>query len=169
MSYCRFIALLLLAMLSYGCIHSDIAQPEVPPEQRFFGSAEVIQVRATGCEYEWSFIVPGVDGLIGTTDDVSLNSVLWLPPNRKIRLHFASRDYVYTFLQADLNINEIAVPGVLTEASFFSPAEGEFDISASPLCGFMFAHAGYRPYIKVGLPEERPIHDDVILFHSPQP
>lgn len=169
MRYCRFVALVMLSIPSGGCIPSDVAQPEVPPEQRLFGSAEVIQVRATGFEYEWGFIVPGVDSLTGTADDVSLKSVLWLPPNRKIRLHFASRDYVYTFLQSDLNINEIAVPGVLTEASFLSPAEGEFDISASPLCGFMFAHAGYRPYIKVGIPEELPIHDDVILFQSQQP
>lgn len=169
MSDCRCIVLFMLSIHFGGCIPADVAQPAVPLEQRLFGSAEIIQVRATGCEYEWGFIVPGIDGLTGTSDDVSLKSVLWLPPNRKIRLHFASRDYVYTFLQSDLNINEIAVPGVLTEASFLSPAEGEFDISASPLCGFMFAHAGYRPYIKVGLPEELPLHDDGILFHSQQP
>lgn len=169
MSHCRCIPLFLVLVYSGACSHSLDEPPAVNREQMLFGSAEVIQVRATGAEYQWEFVVPGKDGLLETLDDVNLHSVLWLPPNRHVRLSFASRDYVYTFLQTDLKINEVAVPGVSTEASFLSPAEGEFDISASPLCGFMFAHANYRPYIKVGCLEELLIHDHVATFHSDQP
>lgn len=158
MSHCRCIPLFIVLIYSGACSHS-LVERDANLERMLFGTAEVIQVCVTGAEYQWEFLVPGRDGLIGTSDDVKLHSVLWLPPGRQVRLRFSSRDYVYTFLQTDLKINEVAVPGVSTEASFLSPAEGEFDISASPLCGFMFAHESYQPYIKVGRPEELPVHD----------
>ena len=142
-----------------GCVHAPAELP-VPAVQFLFGTTDVIHVKATGAEYAWEFIAPGMDSQFGTLDDISLGSVLCLPPERPVEIQFASRDYVYTFLQETLGINEIAVPGVATQAAFVSPLAGEFDISASPLCGFMFAHAGYRPYIKIGLPEELPSHDE---------
>ncbi len=85
-----------------------------------------------------------------------LQDDLWIPPGRSIRLHFGSLDYVYTFLQTDLNINEMAIPDIQTAAAFDSPAEGQFAITTSPLCGFMFAHADYRPTIRIGIPQELP-------------
>lgn len=165
----RRIIILLLVPFWGGCTRSGSTEPVISPEQLFFGTTDIIEVNATGAEYRWEFLLPGADGELGTSDDVNLNSVLWLPPNRQIRLHFASRDYVYTFLQSDLVINEVAVPGVLTEASFLSPSEGEFDISASPMCGFMFAHEGYRPIIKIGRPEDLPVHEFIASSHSEQP
>lgn len=137
-----------------GCRARAPAEPPVQTEQFLFGTTEDIHMTAVGAEYAWEFVAPGLDGVPGTSDDISFGSVLWLPPDRAIEIQFESRDYVYTFLQETLKINEIAVPGVATQAAFVSPSSGEFDISASPICGFMFAHAGYRPYIKIALPEE---------------
>lgn len=153
-----------LMAIAVGCLTRAPAEPPVPTEQFLFGTTEDIHVTAVGSEYAWEFVAPGLDGVPGTTDDISFGSVLWLPPNRPIEIRFESRDYVYTFLQETLKINEIAVPGVATQAAFVSPSNGEFDISASPLCGFMFAHADYRPYIQIGLPEE--LHEIVMSLQS---
>ena len=149
-----FVITVAMMASAIGCRSSAPSEPPVPTEQFLFGTTEDIHMTAIGADYAWEFVAPGLDGTPGTLDDISFGSVLWLPPDRPVEIRFESRDYVYTFLQETLKINEIAVPGVATQATFVSPANGEFDISASPLCGFMFAHAGYRPYIKIGLPRE---------------
>lgn len=150
----RLIQLAVLVSFTTGCGAREASPPPLTTEQSLFGQKNVILARAVGADYQWTFVVPGIDGQPGTADDVNLGAELWLPPNRSVELSFESQDYVYTFLQPALNINEIAVPGIEATMRFDTPANGSFEISTSPLCGFMFAHADYRPFIRIGIPED---------------
>lgn len=148
-------AILSLAMLLCGgCEPTSEHKPELSPQQQLFGSGSVPDVLAEGCEYKWTFWLPGPDGELYTEDDLPTGSELWLPSNQSVRLHFTSRDYIYTFLQPELEINEMAVPGLDADRLIEVPAEGSFEISSSPLCGFFFAHANYRPLIRIGVPAD---------------
>ncbi len=139
-------------LLAIGCGGSSDAPPALSPEQRMFGTSQVPEVLANGCEFQWTFTVPGPDGELYTDDDLQTGSVLWLPPNQSVRVHFTSSDYIYTFLQEDLKVNEMAVPGLVAETVIHVPAAGLFEIASSPLCGFPFFHADYRPMIRIGIP-----------------
>lgn len=120
-------------------------------EMRWFGPQQTISVLAVGQDRRWHFILPGPDGVIGSDDDVRIGAQLGVPANRRVRMRFESRDYVYVFLQPALGINEVAVPGILAEAEFEMPAEGRFEFRSTPLCGFRF-HEEDPPQIIVGTP-----------------
>ena len=156
------LTLVLLTAFAAGCGRPQNPPPTPTTEQLLYGRGDVIHARAVGNEYEWRFIAAGIDGEPATPDDVPLGAELYLPAGKAVQLHFESRDYVYTFLQPDLNINEMAVPGIPAAAQFVSPAEGSFEISTSPLCGFMFAHADYRPFIRIGIPDDLKFDEPVV-------
>lgn len=165
----RFIPWILWTAVGAGCGGQSIPTPSPTTQQVLYGDGDLIQARAVGNEFEWKFMAAGIDGKPGTSDDVQLGAELFLPPGKPVELHFESRDYVYTFLQPALNINEMAVPGIPAAVRFVSPAEGSFEISTSPLCGFMFAHADYRPFIRIGIPKKLQYEEPVVLSNPETP
>ncbi|MCA9057378.1 MAG: hypothetical protein KDA85_02725 [Planctomycetaceae bacterium] len=147
--------LLLSAVLLCGCQQPPSSPAQSIAEQLFGTDGEPLAV-AHGKDYRWEFSTAGPDGMLSTEDDVLLGEVLQLPPHQRVRLQFTSADYIYTFQQKELGINQVAVPGVAADAVFMTPENGVYEVSASPLCGFMFLHADYHPRIQIGLAENLP-------------
>lgn len=138
--------LLLISGLLIACRPS---QNVVPLMTRLYGLSDPLLVTVTGTDFRWNFVACGADGIPGTQDDVSLGEKLSLPSHRRVRMRLESTDYVYTFRQDELGINEMAIPGINTETEFVSSAAGTYRVEASPLCGFLFLHADYEPEILV--------------------
>lgn len=114
-----------------------------------FGNQSPIRLRANGFEYRWYFSLPGADGQFETPDDDLLGDSLVLPPSRPVVLLIESDDYVYTFRQQALQINQMAVPDIPAEVMFTTPESGSYPIEFSPMCGFLFLHENYHPTIEI--------------------
>lgn len=120
-----------------------------------FGNQSPIRLRANGFEYRWHFSLPGPDGQFETSDDDLLGDSLVLPPSRPVVLLIESGDYVYTFRQQTLQINQMAVPDIPAEVMFTTPESGSYPIEFSPMCGFLFLHENYHPAIDIIGREEK--------------
>lgn len=121
-----------------------------------FGSQSPIHLRANGFEYRWHFSLPGPDGQFETADDDPLGDSLLLPPGRRVLLLIESDDYVYTFRQPTLQINQMAIPDIPADVEFTTPEDGTYPIEFSPMCGFLFLHENYHPAIEIMAKDRRP-------------
>lgn len=121
-----------------------------------FGNQSPIPLRANGFEYRWHFSLPGPDGQFETADDDLLGDSLLLPPGRPVVLLIESDDYVYTFRQPTLQINQMAIPDIPAEVEFTTPGSGTYPIEFSPMCGFLFLHENYHPAIEIMAKDRKP-------------
>ena len=119
-----FVALL-FTLLCSGCAAHH-------PQQRL----DSIVIEVTGDEFNWYFLYPGPDGVLGTSDDRHSVQNMFLPDNSKVNLKLKSNDYVYTFTLPELGMREIAVPGLSFELQFTTQDEQTLQLRGDQLCGF---------------------------------
>lgn len=99
-----------------------------------------IAVRVEGEQFNWHMIYPGPDELIGTADDLSIENVLHVPVNRKVRLTLTSRDVIHSFFVPVLRLKMDCLPGRDLDVWFEATKVGEYEIPCAELCGF--GHSG---------------------------
>ena len=121
----RRVAALLAALVCAGC---------EPGGQQHRLDAIVVEV--TGDEFNWYFRYPGPDGELGTADDRHSVQDLYLPANSRVDLNLKSKDYVYTFALPDLDLQEIAVPGLDFSLQFSTSDEETLQLLGDQMCGF---------------------------------
>ncbi len=109
----------------------------------------VLAIEVTGDEYNWYFRYPGIDGVLGTDDDQHSVQDLFLPENTDIFLKLTSNDYVYSFALPDLDLREVAVPGLSFELQFRTKGDQTLQILGDQLCGF--AHESLIGKAHVGI------------------
>ena len=121
----RHAAALLIALTGAGC-GPDSQQREL----------DSIVVEVTGDEFNWYFRYPGPDGELGTGDDRHSVQDLYLPANSRVDLNLKSNDYIYTFALPDLDLQEIAVPGLDFGLQFTTSDEQTMRLLGDQMCGF---------------------------------
>lgn len=121
----RRLAMLTLIVVMTGCSSGDRQ-----------GRLDVIAVEVTGEEFNWYFRYPGPDNELGTSDDRHSVKNLYLPANSNVDLSLKSNDYVYTFALPDLELEEIAVPGLDFGLQFSTRDEGTMRLLGNQMCGF---------------------------------
>jgi heme/copper-type cytochrome/quinol oxidase subunit 2 len=99
-----------------------------------------VTVQAIGREFEWWFVYPGPDAVLGTEDDVESQRELVLPPHVDAQLRLTSDDYVYSMTLPGYAPKEIAVPEMTHEITFRTRDEESFDLSVDPLCAVRLFH-----------------------------
>ncbi len=105
---------------------ADAAVGEEPP------SGLAIEVR--GENFEWTFHYPGVDGELGTDDDVAA-AELHVPAGVETTLQVTSGDLVYRFFSTELGINQMAVRTLHFPAVFTAPEPGVYAFRGDQMCG----------------------------------
>lgn len=114
-----------LLLSSAGCdVNSDLSP------------TNALTIEVTGDEYNWYFQYPGRDGVLGTDDDQHSMQDLFLPENTDVFLKLTSNDYVYSFSLPDLELREVAVPGLSFELHFRTKGDQTLQILGDQLCGF---------------------------------
>lgn len=114
-----------LLLSSAGCdVNSDLSP------------TNALAIEVTGNEYNWYFRYPGRDGVLGTDDDQHSVKDLFLPENTDVFLKLTSNDYVYSFALPDLDLREVAVPGLNFELQFRTKGNQTLQILGDQLCGF---------------------------------
>lgn len=108
----------------------------------------VLAIEVTGDEYNWYFRYPGRDGVLGTDDDQHSVQDLFLPENTDIVLKLTSKDYLYSFALPDLDLREVAVPGLSFELQFRTEGDQTLQILGDQFCGF--AHETLIGKVHVG-------------------
>lgn len=128
--------------------------PPVPPDHPD-RPQRIHAVNVTGREFVWHFAYgdeeksnsepPGTDPGDGSVrEEVQATpGLLSLPARTPVHFRITSDDYVYVF-EIPGYCREIAVPGLIHDVHFVTPAAGEIALPSDPLCSF------------------RPLHDDLM-------
>ena len=136
------ILLVILAFVSRQ-VWADIKQ-NVPPSDLF--------VQVTAKQFNWEIVYPGLDGKMGTDDDVMIYNDMHVPVNKTVRLLLKSRDVIHSFFVPQLRFKQDAVPGHDIPQWFKATQAGKYEIPCAELCGF--GHSGMRGWLFVHTQEE---------------
>ena len=121
----RLTGIICLGLL-LGC-NSEQSQPD---------RIKSIVIDVVGDDFNWYFRYPGMDGILGTGDDEHSVQDLFLPDNAEVKLKLNSNDYLYSFALPDLNLKEIAVPGLNYEIDFSTGSAKTLDLLGDQFCGY---------------------------------
>ena len=99
-----------------------------------------ISVRIEAEQFNWQMIYPGPDNINGTEDDRTIENVLHVPVNKKIRLILTSRDVIHSFFVPVLRLKMDCLPGREIDVWFEATEVGEYEIPCAELCGY--GHSG---------------------------
>lgn len=99
-----------------------------------------INIRIEAEQFNWQMIYPGPDEIIGTEDDRTIENVLHVPVNKKIRLTLTSRDVIHSFFVPVLRLKMDCLPGREFDVWFEATKVGDYEIPCAELCGY--GHSG---------------------------
>ena len=127
------------------------------------------EIEVIGAQWQWSFRLPGEDGVLGevdsrhvgpdnpfgmnTTDPAGKDDVLvssnelHLPIDRPVKVLLRSKDVLHDFAVPQFRVKMDLVPGMVTYVWFTPTRTGKFDILCMELCGI--AHYTMRGHVVV--------------------
>ncbi len=115
------------------------ADAKINRPMEVIGNREVLQrplVRVTGRQFEWRLRYAGVDGELGTTDDVHLVNDLHIPLDKEVVIQIESEDVLHSFFLPNLRIKQDIVPGMTQFVWFRANKVGVYDVVCAELCGW---------------------------------
>ncbi len=95
-----------------------------------------IRVKVVGKQFNWEMHYPGLDGTLGSADDVVVENALHVPVGRPVRVVLASQDVIHSFFLPHARLKQDALPGREIEVWFEVTRPGTFEIPCAELCGF---------------------------------
>ena len=105
----------------------DVKQ-QLPPEP-------VPHIRVVGQQWAWSFVQPGLDGRLGTDDDIKTVDELHIQANQKYIWELEARDVLHSFSIPAMRMKQDAVPGRIIKGWFDANAAGIYEIQCAEICG----------------------------------
>jgi len=123
-----FLPAALICLLAAGCAPTDSTEKPVTWE-----------VILTGTDFRWQITDPGIDGQLGTADDLTTAPPLRLIAGTRTRITLLSSDYLYMFSVPDADIRQIAVPDLRYSVEIHTGAARSTTFLGDQFCGF--AHA----------------------------
>lgn len=120
-----------------------------------------LTVRINGKQFIWEITHPGLDGELGTADDIQTFSDLHVPVDADVKFELTSTDVIHSFFVPNFRLKQDAVPGRRIEGWFRATREGVFQIACAELCGI--AHTTMKGTVTVESPEK---HKQWILDES---
>ena len=140
---------------------------------QFPETKDVILVHAVGQQFNWSFHLPGPDGVFGHRDihlvtnsnplgldpndpagkdDIVTLGELHVPINRPVIIELSSKDVIHNFALVHMRIAQDAIPGSLIPMWFKPIKTGSHEIICGQLCGL--GHYGMKGTLVVDEPAE---------------
>jgi cytochrome c oxidase subunit 2 len=109
-------------------------------------NAVVISVESD--QFEWFATYPGLDGELGTADDIEAPiNVIHVPVNQPVIVRLTSRDVLHSFFVPVLRLKQDAIPGTIQRVWFEATKPGEYEIVCAELCGL--GHYRMRAFLTV--------------------
>lgn len=106
-------------------------------------------------QFNWAFTHPGIDGKIGTDDDVTLDNELHVPVGKNVEVAINSQDVIHSFFIPTVRVKQDILPGRTTRVWFQVKPDtqpGRYEIPCAELCGF--GHYTMRGFLVVHSPED---------------
>ncbi|MEE8386798.1 MAG: cytochrome C oxidase subunit II [Dehalococcoidia bacterium] len=100
---------------------------DLPPAQQ--------TVRVMGQQWAWSFVHPGPDGELDTSDDIATVDELHLQVDTVYHYKLEARDVLHGFSIPAFRLKQDAVPGRVITGWFEPIQTGSFDIQCAEICG----------------------------------
>lgn len=123
-----------------------------------------LAVRVIGKQYVWTFVHPGADGLLDTSDDITELNTLHVPVNVVVHFELQAEDVIHSFFIPNLRLKQDAVPGRTFKGWFEVTREGRYQIVCAELCGLghtnmrgwlqVYDEQGYRDWIAANQPSQ---------------
>jgi len=122
-------------------------------------------------QWNWIFVYPGPDGMLGTSDDVvidEMNSSLHVPINANVVFELRSQDVIHSFFLANARLKQDALPGRTVLRWFNITKPGKYDISCTQICGIL--HSKMRNFVLAETPEQyKHFTDSLYAANKPAP
>ena len=100
----------------------------LPPEP-------VPHVRVVAQQWAWSFVHPGADGQLDTSDDIKTVDDLHIQANQPYVWELESRDVLHSFSIPSMRLKQDAVPGRVIKGWFDANVAGVYEIQCAEICG----------------------------------
>jgi cytochrome c oxidase subunit II len=105
-------------------------------------------VKIIAQQWAWTFVHPGVDGVLGTEDDITTVDELHIEADKVYHFQLESRDVVHCFSVPVFRLKQDAIPGRTITGWFQAIATGSYDIQCAEICGIGHGVMAARIVIK---------------------
>ena len=109
-------------------------------------------VRVVGQQWAWTFVHPGPDGRIDTSDDITMVDELHLKVDTLYHYKLEARDVLHSFSVPAFRLKQDAVPGRIITGWFEPTRIGRYDFQCAEICGI--GHGVMAARVFVESPEE---------------
>jgi cytochrome c oxidase subunit 2 len=134
---------------------------------------DAIVIHAIGQQFNWTFHMPGPDGVFGrrdisfvtnsnplgldpsdaaAKDDIVVLTELHVPKDRPVIIELSSKDVIHNFALPHMRIAQDAIPGQLIPMWFKPIKTGSFEVVCGQLCGL--GHYSMKGMLVVDEPAE---------------
>jgi cytochrome c oxidase subunit 2 len=93
------------------------------------------EVQIMSQQWAWSFVHPGLDGKIGTEDDIKTADTLHLEADKLYHFTLESRDVLHSFSVPAFRLKQDAVPGRVITGWVEPNRPGTYDLQCTEICG----------------------------------
>src|SRR5213592_1727289 len=139
----------------------------------FPADKDAIIVHAVGQQFNWTFHLPGPDGVFGrrdvnlvtasnqlgldandpaAKDDIVVPSELHIPVDRSVIIELSSKDVIHNFCLPNMRIAQDAIPGSIIPMWFKPIKAGTYEVICGQLCGL--GHYSMKCSVVVDTPED---------------
>ena len=92
-------------------------------------------IEIEGRQWAWNFTDPGLDGILGTKDDIRTTNVLNIEVNKVYNFKLKSADVLHDFSVPVFRLKQDAIPGREITGWFKATKTGVYDIQCAEMCG----------------------------------
>lgn len=92
-------------------------------------------VRVIAQQWAWTFVHPGADNLLDTSDDITTIDELHVEKDKTYQYELTSRDVLHSFSVPVFRLKQDAIPGRVIKGWFKPTVTGQFDIQCTEICG----------------------------------
>jgi cytochrome c oxidase subunit 2 len=99
-------------------------------------------------QWAWTFTHPGVDGKLGTEDDVETVDELHVKADKTYHFKLESTDVMHSFSVPAFRLKQDAIPGREITGWFKPTKTGSYDIQCAEICGIGHALMPARIHVE---------------------
>jgi cytochrome c oxidase subunit 2 len=99
-------------------------------------------------QWAWSFVHAGVDGKVGTADDIKTVGELHVEADKVHHFKLESRDVLHSFSVPAFRLKQDAIPGRVITGWFEPNRPGTYDIQCTEICGIGHGIMGARVIVQ---------------------
>lgn len=109
---------------------------------------DTVPVGIISQQWAWTFVHPGLDGQLGTADDIKTIDEMRVQVGQKYAFRLESTDVIHSFSVPVWRLKQDAVPGRIILGWFEPTLEGEYDIQCAEICGIGHGIMGARVVVE---------------------